>query len=131
MLYDESIKSFLEKTASHSPLVPSGGSVLTLCASSVASLIELCANSTIDKKGYESVKDKMISISKRASKYRLELQLDIDKDADAFAAINLAKSVILSSLNNVLINIDYIKNEVFKNNVLKEVKFIEKSMQKY
>ena len=82
-LADLSIKDFLSKTASGSP-VPGGGSVAALSACLAASLSEMVANLTIGKKGYEPVKEEMEEIAKKASDHRNELIKDIDQDSDAY-----------------------------------------------
>ena len=82
-LADLSLKEFLAKTASGSP-VPGGGSVAALSASLAASLSEMVANLTIGKKGYEPVKEQMAEIAKKAAVYRNELIKDIDRDSDAY-----------------------------------------------
>ncbi len=58
MLAELTIKEFLEKTASGSP-VPGGGSVAALSAALAASMTEMVANLTIGKKDYEAVADEM------------------------------------------------------------------------
>jgi len=94
-LKDLSIKEFLEKTASGTP-VPGGGSNAALCAAMAASLTEMVANMTIGKKGYEANEEEMKDIAKDASDYRNNLVKDIDMDLDAYndilAAYKLSKS---------------------------------------
>jgi formiminotetrahydrofolate cyclodeaminase len=83
MLAELTIKEFLEKTASGSP-VPGGGSVAALSASLAASLTEMVAKLTIGKEGYETVADEMKAVAQEASKLRLKLVQDIDNDSDAY-----------------------------------------------
>ncbi|EOC99980.1 cyclodeaminase/cyclohydrolase family protein [Caldisalinibacter kiritimatiensis] len=83
MLSDMSIKEFLNKTASSSP-VPGGGSVAALSASISAALSEMVANLTIGKKKYENVEDEMKELTKSFSQLRDKFMHNIDKDADAF-----------------------------------------------
>ncbi len=94
MLAELTIKEFLEKTASGSP-VPGGGSVAALSASLAASLTEMVAKLTIGKEGYETVADEMKAVAQEASKLRLKLVQDIDNDSDAYndlmSAIRLPK----------------------------------------
>jgi len=94
-LEDLSIKEFLEKTASGSP-VPGGGSVAALSAAVAAGLAEMVANLTIGKKGYEAKEKQMKMIAKAAAEYRNKLIKDIDRDSDAYndvlAAFRLPKS---------------------------------------
>ncbi len=94
-LADLSIKEFLEKTASGSP-VPGGGSIAALSAAIAAGLSEMAANLTIGKKGYEATEKQMKVIKKAAADYRNKLIKDIDRDSDAYndvlAAFRLPKS---------------------------------------
>ena len=94
-LEDLSIKEFLEKTASGSP-VPGGGSVAALSAAVAAGLAEMVANLTIGKKGYEAKEKQMKIIAKAAAEYRNKFIKDIDRDSDAYndvlAAFRLPKS---------------------------------------
>ena len=94
-LADLSIKEFLEKTASGSP-VPGGGSIAALSAAIAAGLSEMVANLTIGKKGYEATEKQMKVIKKAAADYRNKLIKDIDRDSDAYndvlAAFRLPKS---------------------------------------
>ena len=94
-LADLSIKEFLAKTASGSP-VPGGGSVAALSAAIAAGLSEMVANLTIGKKGYEATEKQMKVIKKAAADYRNKLIKDIDRDSDAYndvlAAFRLPKS---------------------------------------
>jgi len=92
MLTELTIKEFLEKTASDSP-VPGGGSVAALSASLAASLTEMVANLTIGKEGYEAVAGEMKAVAQEAGKLKLKLVQAIDNDSNAYndviTAINL------------------------------------------
>ena len=94
-LVDLSIKEFLVKTASGSP-VPGGGSIAALSAAIAAGLSEMVANLTIGKKGYEEKEKQMKVIKKATNDYRNKLIKDIDRDSDAYndvlAAFRLPKS---------------------------------------
>jgi formiminotetrahydrofolate cyclodeaminase len=94
-LADLSIKEFLKKTASNSP-VPGGGSIAALSAAIAASLSEMVAHLTIGKKGYEALEEEMQGISKDAFQYRERLIRYIDKDSNAYndvmAAFKLPKT---------------------------------------
>ena len=94
-LADLSIKEFLAKTASGSP-VPGGGSIAALSAAIAASLSEMVANLTIGKKGYEEKEKQMKVIKKATNDFRNKLIKDIDRDSDAYndvlAAFRLPKS---------------------------------------
>lgn len=93
-LADLSIKEFLAKTASNSP-VPGGGSIAALSAAIAASLSEMVAHLTIGKKGYEALEEEMQEIAKNAFQYRERLIRYIDKDSNAYndvmAAFKLPK----------------------------------------
>jgi formiminotetrahydrofolate cyclodeaminase len=93
-LADLSIKEFLAKTASNSP-VPGGGSIAALSAAIAASLSEMVAHLTIGKKGYEALEEEMQDIAKDAFQYRERLIRYIDKDSNAYndvmAAFKLPK----------------------------------------
>ena len=82
-LADLSIKEFLAKTASNSP-VPGGGSIAALSAAIAASLSEMVAHLTIGKKGYDSSEEEMQEIAKDAFQYREKLIRYIDKDSNAY-----------------------------------------------
>ena len=58
MLFDKTMKEFVEQTASSSP-TPGGGSVAAFEAASAAALISMVANLTIGKSGYEEVQEEM------------------------------------------------------------------------
>jgi len=80
---DLSIKKFLAKTASGSP-VPGGGSIAALSAAIAASLAEMVAHLTIGKKGFEAEEEQMNDIVEAAAEYRNKLIKDIDRDADSY-----------------------------------------------
>jgi len=82
-LADLSIKEFLAKTASGTP-VPGGGSIAALSAATAASLAEMVANLTTGKKGFEVARERMKEIAKDAAEYRKEFIKDIDRDANAY-----------------------------------------------
>ena len=82
-LADLSIKEFLAKTASGSP-VPGGGSIAALSAAIAASLAEMVAHLTIGKKGFATTEKQMKDIVKDATDFRNELMKDIDRDSAAY-----------------------------------------------
>ena len=94
-LTDLSIKGFLVKTASNSP-VPGGGSIAALSAAVAASLSEMVARLTIGKDGYDAFEEDMKKIAKDAADYRNKLIKDIDRDSNAYnnvmAAFKLPKA---------------------------------------
>ncbi|MCT4585437.1 MAG: cyclodeaminase/cyclohydrolase family protein [Peptostreptococcaceae bacterium] len=83
MLKTMKVDEFVNKTASKEP-VPGGGSVAALAGSLAGALIEMVANLTVDKKGYEDVNDEMKEIISKISKLKDTLVDFIDKDANAF-----------------------------------------------
>jgi formiminotetrahydrofolate cyclodeaminase len=93
-LTDLSIKEFLVKTASNSP-VPGGGSIAALSAAVAASLSEMVARLTIGKDGYDALEEDMKKIAKDAADYRNKFIKDIDRDSNAYnnvmAAFKLSK----------------------------------------
>ncbi len=89
MLTDLTIKDFLKKTASNSP-VPGGGSIAALSGAISASLLEMVASLTIGKKGYEEFEGEMKEISIAVLEYRNKLIADIDKDSNAYDAVMAA-----------------------------------------
>ena len=93
-LTDLSIKEFLVKTASNSP-VPGGGSIAALSAAVAVSLSEMVARLTIGKDGCDTFEEDMKKIAKDAADYRRKLIKDIDRDSNAYnnvmAAFKLSK----------------------------------------
>jgi len=89
MLVDLTIKEYLEKTASNTAL-PGGGSGAALSAAVAASLVEMVANLTIGKKGFEEVEAQMKIIATRAAKARHKLTEQIDQDSDAYNQVMTA-----------------------------------------
>ena len=89
MLANMTIKEYLEKTASNTA-VPGGGSGAALSAAVAASLVEMVAKLTIDKKGFEEVQAQMKKIVKRASESRQKLTEQIDRDSDAYNQVMTA-----------------------------------------
>lgn len=89
MLAELSIKDFLEKVASDTPL-PAGGSVTALTAALAASLSEMAARLSVGKKGCESVRAEIMSAALRAAEYRDALIRHIDNDVDAYSEVMTA-----------------------------------------
>lgn len=86
MLSELSIKAFLEKTASGSP-VPGGGSIAALGAAVAAALLEMVANLTAGKKGFEAVDLEMRELAEEAARFREKLIRDIDRDSEAYEVV--------------------------------------------
>ena len=95
MLAELGIQALLEKTAAAEP-VPGGGSMSALSGAVAASLIEMVANLTVGKKGYEAVSEEMQGVAVKAAEAREKLTAAIDRDADAyqqvFSAFKLPKA---------------------------------------
>lgn len=89
MLMDLTIKEFLDKTASNTP-VPGGGCGAALCAAVAAGLVEMVANLTIGKKGFEEAEMEMQKVAHEAAELKKELAGSIDKDAQAFNQVMAA-----------------------------------------
>lgn len=86
MLKDMTIKEFIYETASDSP-APGGGSIAALSAASAAALIEMVANLTIGKKGYEEVEEEIKELKGVAAEYKEKFINYIDEDSDSFNKI--------------------------------------------
>ena len=63
---------------------PGGGSVADLCAAMSGALCAMVSNLTVDKKGYESVQDKVRELAPIGQEIKLRALECIDKDTDAF-----------------------------------------------
>lgn len=83
MFGEMSVEKFLSETASKNP-VPGGGSIAAISAGLSAALIEMVANLTIGKKGFEEVEVEMKNIAEIAAKHRVKFIEFIDKDSEAF-----------------------------------------------
>jgi Methenyl tetrahydrofolate cyclohydrolase len=83
MLSELTIKEFLEKVSSASP-TPGGGSVAALSTALAASLTEMVANLTIEKKGYGDVEEEMKVVAQDAFRLKSKLVSAIDKDSNAY-----------------------------------------------
>ena len=83
---DLSIKDFLNKTASNTP-VPGGGSISALNGAIATALAEMLANLTIGKKNYADVEDNMkITVHDMCIQRTLFFE-DIDRDAEAYKLV--------------------------------------------
>ncbi len=74
---------FLDELSTDSP-APGGGSVAALCGALGASLAAMVANLTSEKKGYDSVKSRMIQVADTAQHLKDLFSRDVDRDTDAF-----------------------------------------------
>jgi len=66
---------------------PGGGSVAALCAAMSGALSAMVSNLTVDKKGYESVQNKVRELAPIGQDIKLRALECIDKDTDAFYAM--------------------------------------------
>jgi methenyltetrahydrofolate cyclohydrolase len=81
-----SVVSFLDETASNSP-VPGGGSIAALSGAFSAALTQMVANLTKGKKGYEEVQEEVDLVIEKAGKMKSVFVDYIDKDSDAFTEV--------------------------------------------
>jgi formiminotetrahydrofolate cyclodeaminase len=86
VLKNLSIVDYLAKTASGDP-VPGGGSSAALNAALAAALIEMVANLTIGRKGFEAIDSEMRAVAEKASGLRSKLTADVDRDSDSYAQV--------------------------------------------
>lgn len=80
------LDALLEATASKEP-VPGGGGIAAMTAASAAALVEMVANLTLGKKGYEDVAKLMESIKEQARDLRIRYLAGIAEDAAAFDGV--------------------------------------------
>jgi len=80
------IHEFLAETAAGTA-VPGGGTVAALSAAAAAGLVEMVANLTLGKKGFEAVAAAMREIAGRARTFREKLAQDMDRDAQAYTRV--------------------------------------------
>jgi formiminotetrahydrofolate cyclodeaminase len=86
VLIDLKIVDYLAKTASGDP-VPGGGSSAALNAALGAALIEMVANLTIGRKGFEAVDAEMRAVAGKAAAFRAKLTADVDRDSDSYTQV--------------------------------------------
>ena len=80
------LDGLLEVTASREP-VPGGGGIAAMTAASAAALVEMVANLTIGKKGYDEIEKLMVSIRDKAHGLRQRYLDGIAEDAAAFDGV--------------------------------------------
>ena len=83
MLANLSVHEILEKTASKDP-VPGGGSMSALNGAICAGLVEMVANLTVGRKGFEAVAGRMTEIAETARECRRHMIENVDRDSEAF-----------------------------------------------
>ena len=82
-LVEQRVIDFLAATASKEP-TPGGGAIAALTAATGAALVEMVANLTFGKKGYEAVQSEMEALQAKAQAIR-ERMLELSQaDADVF-----------------------------------------------
>jgi len=86
LLKEMSITEMLERTASKDP-APGGGSISALAGAAAASLVEMVANLTSGRKGFEEVTEEMNSIARKATRFRQTLTDAVDRDSAAYAKV--------------------------------------------
>jgi formiminotetrahydrofolate cyclodeaminase len=86
VLKDLSIVDYLAKTACGDP-VPGGGSSAALNAALAAALVEMVANLTIGRKGFEAVDVEMRAVVEKAAGLRSKLTADVDRDSNSYAQV--------------------------------------------
>jgi methenyltetrahydrofolate cyclohydrolase len=90
------VRELLAATASHAP-APGGGGIAAMTAAAAAALLEMVANLTIGKKGYEEAAADMQHIKLQCERTREYCLTAIDADAAAFrsviAALRLSKDM--------------------------------------
>ncbi len=84
-----SLSDFADELSMDSP-APGGGSVSALAGSLAASLASMVAQLSIGKKGYEAVRDEMLTLPVRAQSLKDALLKSIDEDTEAFRGIMAA-----------------------------------------
>ena len=85
----QKIENFLVSLSSSSP-TPGGGAVAALTGAFAASLVEMVANLTIGKKGYEKVNTEILKIRNEALILKRELLKLADADVKAFNGVMAA-----------------------------------------
>ena len=89
MYLDQSLRSFLEDTASKTP-TPGGGSVAALVGSLGAALLCMVGNFTVGKPKFEKVERDIREILKEADKLKGKLSGLIQKDIEVYARFSQA-----------------------------------------
>jgi len=85
-LVNMKVNAFCDLLSTDAP-APGGGSVAALCAAMSGALSSMVSNLTIDKKGYETVQDKVREYAPIGQRIKEEAIYCIDKDTDAFYAM--------------------------------------------
>lgn len=83
MFKEMSIEKYSQEVSKKAP-IPGGGSVLALVLENACALSLMVINYTIDKKGYEKVKDEVILLQQEVLKIKDDAHNIIDEDAEGF-----------------------------------------------
>ena len=145
MLFDKTMKEFVEQTASSSP-TPGGGSVAAFEAASAAALISMVANLTIGKSGYEEVQEEMKKVKiQEGYQHATVVPFEVGKTAyelfdlaetvieegnqnavtDGLIAVMQTRTALHSAFYNVKINLSQIKDSDFVESMRKEMIALE------
>jgi len=82
-LVNLTLTDFCDLLSTDAP-APGGGSVAALCTAMSGSLTAMVSNLTVDKKGYEKVKDTVLDLAEKAQTVKEKALQAIDMDTDAF-----------------------------------------------
>lgn len=82
-LVNLTLTDFCDLLSTDAP-APGGGSVAALCTAMSGSLTAMVSNLTVDKKGYEKVKDTVLDLAEKAQTVKEKALQAIDLDTDAF-----------------------------------------------
>lgn len=83
MIQAMTVEDYLQSAASASP-TPGGGAVAAMTAASAVALIEMLANVTVGKKGYEDVQERMQEILQNLPDLRMRFFSLANEDARVF-----------------------------------------------
>jgi len=78
-----SLNDFCDLLSTDEP-APGGGSVAALCTAMSAALTSMVSNLTFDKKGYENVREEVLSLAEQGQSIKEKALQIIDQDTDAF-----------------------------------------------
>lgn len=92
MLSDLTVKDYLEKSGSDSP-VPGGGCAAALCGALSAALGEMVTNLTIGRDKYGDSEADMTNYRDKLRLYKDKLMLDINRDARAYEKVMFAYKI--------------------------------------
>lgn len=82
-LVNLTLSDFCDLLSTDAP-APGGGSVAALCTAMSGALTAMVSNLTVDKKGYEQVKDTVLALAEKGQAVKDKALQCIDRDTDAF-----------------------------------------------